>query len=296
MKKFVAYIVDYFKSIDKRILIIVTLFTAALVFINYRFNLDGAIRKINYYPVKLIAWFGVFLCAFGIPWLLQRKRISSPRFYLLLLLAPLLFAIKISTGFHFFFTPNTAENSYWNQVIYWPLLCLGILLLLRLTWQPADASGSFYGWTTRQLNAGPYLLLLLGMVPLVTLAATQPDFQAMYPKLQHVYAGVAIEDIPAWKKLLYELSYGTDFITIETFFRGFLVIGFAKWAGKEVVLPMACFYCTIHFGKPMGECISSYAGGMILGILVVNTRSIVGGLAVHLGIAWLMELAGYLAK
>jgi hypothetical protein len=31
-----------------------------------------------------------------------------------------------------------------------------------------------------------------------------------------------------------------------------------------------------------------------LGIIVFNTRSIWGGLLVHLGIAWLMELGAYL--
>jgi membrane protease YdiL (CAAX protease family) len=96
-----------------------------------------------------------------------------------------------------------------------------------------------------------------------------------------------------WHILLYELSYGSDFFTIELFFRGFLILGFLKYAGKDAILPMACFYCAIHFGKPMAECISSYFGGIILGIVVYNTRSIAGGLLVHLGIAWLMELGGY---
>jgi hypothetical protein len=66
--------------------------------------------------------------------------------------------------------------------------------------------------------------------------------------------------------------------------------------GKAAILPMACFYCTIHFGKPLGECISSYFGGMILGIVVYHTRSIFGGLMVHLGIAWLMEIGGYVGN
>ena len=35
---------------------------------------------------------------------------------------------------------------------------------------------------------------------------------------------------------------------------------------------------------------------MLLGIVVYNTRSVFGGLMVHLGIAWMMELAGYLAS
>jgi phosphoserine aminotransferase len=35
---------------------------------------------------------------------------------------------------------------------------------------------------------------------------------------------------------------------------------------------------------------------MILGIVVYNTRSILGGLMVHLGIAWLMEIGGYIGN
>ncbi|MBL0133872.1 MAG: hypothetical protein IPP79_07630 [Chitinophagaceae bacterium] len=54
---------------------------------------------------------------------------------------------------------------------------------------------------------------------------------------------------------------------------------------------MAAFYCSIHFGKPLLECITSYFGGIILGVIVYRTKSIWGGLLMHLGIAWMMELA-----
>jgi membrane protease YdiL (CAAX protease family) len=98
---------------------------------------------------------------------------------------------------------------------------------------------------------------------------------------------------PWWHKLLFELSYGIDFVTIELFFRGFLVLAFVRHAGEEAILPMAVFYCSIHFGKPLAECISSFFGGIILGVVVYKTGSITGGLVVHLGIAWLMEIGGY---
>ena len=137
--------------------------------------------------------------------------------------------------------------------------------------------------------------MLLFMVPLITAASTQPDFLAMYPKMGSVrFLNEGSGN--GWHQLLYELSYGTDFIGIELFFRGFLVLAFAKWVGKDAILPMAVFYCTIHFGKPLGECISSFFGGMILGVLTYHTRSIIGGLIVHLGIAWLMELGGYIGR
>jgi hypothetical protein len=92
--------------------------------------------------------------------------------------------------------------------------------------------------------------------------------------------------------MLYELSYGSDFFSIELFFRGFLVLAFARYAGKDAILPMAIFYCAIHFGKPLAECISSFFGGIILGVVSYHTRTILGGFLVHVGLAWLMELGG----
>jgi len=136
--------------------------------------------------------------------------------------------------------------------------------------------------------------LLLLLLPLIALASTQHDFLRVYPKVQNLsfIDGFAH---PAWPwKLLYELSYGLDFLGIELFFRGLLVIGLLRFAGRDAILPMAAFYCTIHFGKPLGECISSFFGGLILGVLAANTRTILGGLIVHLGLAWLMEIGGWL--
>ena len=137
--------------------------------------------------------------------------------------------------------------------------------------------------------------MLLIMVPLVAAASFQKDFLYVYPKLKNIQFFFENEN-SGWYKFLYELSYGSDFVTIELFFRGFLILAFVKWAGKEAILPMAVFYCTIHFGKPLGECISSYLGGIILGVITYNTQTIFGGLLVHLGIAWLMELGGYLGN
>ncbi|HMP19674.1 MAG TPA: hypothetical protein PKC39_01825 [Ferruginibacter sp.] len=66
--------------------------------------------------------------------------------------------------------------------------------------------------------------------------------------------------------------------------------------GRHCIIPAACFYCCIHLGKPLGEAVSSFFGGILLGIVTSNTQSIWGGLVVHLGIAWLMEAAGWLAS
>jgi hypothetical protein len=194
------------------------------------------------------------------------------------------------------FSDNYRWNEYWNRVIYWPLRLLVITIIILIIWKRFYYKDNFFGCTWKGFAWKPYLSLLLLMIPLVAAASTQPDFLRMYPKLANineVLDGVTYKWI---YYLLYELSYGSDFISVELFFRGFLILSFIKFAGKDAILPMACFYCTIHFGKPLGECISSYFGGMLLGIIVYNTRSIVGGLIVHLGIAWLMELGGYIGN
>jgi hypothetical protein len=216
-------------------------------------------------------------------------------FKLLILIACFLFSLKVALPVDFHFSTDYRINNYWNHIAYYPFLLFVVVVVLFIVWKLTDTKGSFYGLTTKGMDWTPYLIMLLVMVPLIAIASTQPDFLAVYPKLKLI-TNLSFEELTLWHRLLFELSYGSDFITIELFFRGFLILAFVKWAGKDAILPMACFYCTIHFGKPLGECISSYFGGLLLGIVVFNTRSVLGGLMVHLGIAWLMELGGYIGN
>lgn len=295
MKQIILYISDYIKGTDRYILFITSLFAATLVFGNYFFGLNGFIQKKDAFPVKLFAWYIVFLIAFGIPYLFirsQLKKESRNHFFLLVLLAPFIFALKVSIDIHLHFSNDVFENRFWSYIAEWPLLLLITSLLIFFAWKWFHPAETAYGLTTKNINWKPYLIMLGLMIPLIALAATQPDFQSVYPKLKNIQDNAG--EVQWWQWLLFEFFYGSDFFTIEFFFRGFLVLAFVKWAGKDAILPMACFYCAIHFGKPLGECISSYFGGILLGIIVYNTRSIWGGLLVHLGIAWLMEAAGYI--
>ena len=102
---------------------------------------------------------------------------------------------------------------------------------------------------------------------------------------------------PAWLPMaIYEFVYGLDFFNTEFLFRGFMIIGLAHILGKDTIVPMLVTYCFLHFGKPVGEAISSIVGGYILGVIAFYTRSIWGGVMVHAGLAWMMELAAYLQK
>lgn len=279
-------------------LLLTSLLTALLVFLNYYFGIESQISEQPFH-YRYISWVLIFSLAWLIPYFIiyREEKIRFPAIMIgLLILAPFLFAAKMTIRPHFEFSDNIVWNHYWNQIAYWPFLLMitgGLLFFIGKVFLHDQL---FYGSRIKGLDWTPYLWMLCFMLPLITLAATQSDFQAMYPKLQNIEGIIHEDGFHWWHKLIYELSYGSDFISIEFFFRGFLVLALAKYVGPKAILPMACFYCTIHFGKPLGECISSYFGGMLLGVVVYNTRSIFGGLMVHLGIAWLMELAGYLAK
>ena len=301
MKKIISFIRLYFYDTPKTVLLLTSLFTAVLIFCNYYFEIDKWINNQQQTGMRFIYRYIISLEAFLVPFLFYRIRLennyfSKPLIIAFIFFAPAVFALKMSLPFHVPVSPDSSWNHYWNQVIYWPIRLFIIIIILYFIWRRFYNDESFFGLTAKNFDWRPYAIMLLIMVPLIAFASTQPDFLHTYPKYKMV-AGDIGSNTNAWLyKLIFELSYGSDFVSIELFFRGFLILGFAKWAGKDSILPMACFYCTIHFGKPLGECISSYFGGFLLGIVVYHTRTILGGLMVHLGIAWLMELGGYLGE
>jgi hypothetical protein len=295
-----AYLHNYFSTVNKKLLFFSILLSAIGIFINYYFHLN---HKITALPqlISMLCWYFIFLLAFLLPYITYSKLSGNALFNniqssLLLIIAPLIFAYKMSIVITYPFSTVAELNIYWNQVVYWPIKLLTVSLLLFVVWKVNDSDKTFYGTSTSNFNPKPYFIMLLIMLPVITIASTQADFLHTYPKLKQIPFLTSQSSYSTFYKLLYELSYGTDFLTIELFFRGFLIIAFSKWFGKNCILPMACFYCTIHFGKPMAECISSFFGGLVLGIITYNTRTIWGGLIVHLGIAWMMELGGYLGN
>lgn len=303
MKEIIGFIRNYFKEVDKLVLAFCTFFTALLIWMNYRHHLELELIHFSQLPFGEITgrWI-IFSCAYYIPIALIFIKKNKPAsvvnwpFFICLILAPLIFALKAGINTNWVISSDAHWNKYWNDVLYWPVRSLLVFLVLMVCHSIFHRNENHYGLSAKKFNYRPYLIMLLIMVPLITAASTQHDFLLSYPKLHKVLPLPEGANPSWWYKLLFELSYGSDFFSIELFFRGFLVIGFTRWLGKDAILPMACFYCTIHFGKPLGECISSYFGGLLLGIVSYHTRSVYGGLMVHLGIAWLMELGGYLGN
>lgn len=301
MKQITEYIRVYFQSINKTVLAACTLLAGLLIYLNYHYGIDSFIESQNSVAASFYYRYLVFLIAFSLPYifyyLLAGKNYFKSRLLsFLIIISPALFSWKIAMGTGLQLSADYRWDYYWNQVVYWPLRLLALMAMLFVFWKTFYRGNSFFGLTVKNFTWKPYIILLLMMTPLVAAASTQPDFLRMYPKLSDV--NEVLENVRfRWAyHLLHELAYGSDFISVELFFRGFLVLALVQVAGKDAILPMACYYCTIHFGKPLGECISSYFGGILLGIIVYNTKSITGGLIVHLGIAWLMELGGYIGN
>ena len=59
-------------------------------------------------------------------------------------------------------------------------------------------------------------------------------------------------------------------------------------------MPTACLYFFVHINKPELEALSSFFGGTILGVVAYYSKSILGGIVIHVGIALLMEYFAYL--
>lgn len=133
-----------------------------------------------------------------------------------------------------------------------------------------------------------YTLLFLPVALLVLGVARSPDFQMMYP---FYTAQVGVADQLAW-----EAGYALQFFALEFFFRGFLLRGLSADMGASAILAMAIPYCMIHFGKPLPECLGSIVAGIVLGTLALDTRSIWGGVTIHVAVAWLMDGAALWQK
>jgi hypothetical protein len=296
MKEILVYFRHYISTGNKKVWLLTTLVLAVLVLLNYSVGIESAIKKFPSTTIRFLGFFllytFIFTTCYGIQFVFSGPGISSKKyFFSLLFLCPLIFAAKISVDISDFIinsTPADPWNKYWQMVLNWPLKCIIILFIIAAIWHWHRYSKPVAG-LNKNLYWKPYLLLLLCAVPLILIASSMVDFQSAYPKLKRIAFIYPYTNNDFIYNLMFELSYGSDFLTIEAFFRGFVVLAFIRYAGKDAILPMAAFYCTIHFGKPLFECITSYIGGVFLGVIVYNTRSIWGGFIVHLGMAWLMD-------
>ncbi|MDB5242239.1 MAG: hypothetical protein JWP57_2864 [Spirosoma sp.] len=285
----------------------IALWLTFLLSVNYYLNLeDSYIDTFQNDPRWPVLYFGLYATAYyGSVWLWthfhRRPDVWTNRSFWLRS-GTALVCYSIYAGFYAHVA--WSQQLFDGQAFVFLYYCLRnlqsvltIVLPLFLFYKLVDRQpSSFYGMTPKRKGLVLYALMLALMVPLITLASFQPDFLASYPTYKDTGAN-EIFNVPEWvTALVYELCYGWDFVPTELMFRGFLVIGMSRVLGRGAILPMVVWYCCIHFGRPLGEAVSSVFGGYLLGVLALSTRSIWGGLLIHIGIAWGMEIAAFLQQ
>ncbi|MDR1155551.1 MAG: hypothetical protein LBL04_12670 [Bacteroidales bacterium] len=186
---------------------------------------------------------------------------------------------------------SSSEQSYILKALWRMrnvIFVLPVLVALRLAIDK-DVKG-LYGICNGNHHVKAYLSLYAVILPILAAVSFTPDFLSYYP----MYKPWNFENIfgqPVWlNTAIFETIYISDFLMVEMIFRGALVIGMASILGRSAVLPMIVAYVALHFGKPVMETISAFFGGYFLGALAFQTRHIWGGVMIHMGIAFVIEL------
>lgn len=150
------------------------------------------------------------------------------------------------------------------------------------------------GWSTKGLKAHwrPYAGLLILALPAVVTVSFSAEFQARYPLLR-VSEG---EQIDLAAMMIWWGFYAAQFVAVESFFRGFLVLGLAPVFGSNSVLIAMLPYLAIHFSKPPLEAVASIVGALVMGILALRSKSIWLGVIVHIVVAATMDVSSLMQK
>ncbi len=127
-----------------------------------------------------------------------------------------------------------------------------------------------------------YLGLYLLILPAVIIASKTDSFNLTYPFYK--LANRSSLDLWVWEGL-----YSLQFLSLEFFFRGFMLKALRPRFGSGAIFVMLVPYCMIHYGKPMAETYGAIIAGLVLGTLAMRTKSIWGGVLIHLGVALTMD-------
>ncbi|HOO83815.1 MAG TPA: CPBP family intramembrane metalloprotease [Prolixibacteraceae bacterium] len=309
MKKIFRFLIDFHADyFNLKLYLAVAFFIASLITFNYALDFEDSIidsyygrniRIAMYFAYHAFAYYGVLMLIH----LFKPKELQFTwRFWLKSFIGLLILGIDRSVF------PNIsrvllsnfsgADYRYFFKLlfnVYGFFTIVLSLVVVKLIFDRKSNEG-LYGLNASGVGIKSYLVMLLIMMPIIFIATYLPGFLEYYPTLKRSGAeSFAIShSLPYWLSIaIYEVAYLCDFLNTELFFRGFLVIGLSRMIGKNAVLPMAATYAVLHFGKPMGETISSVFGGYILGIIALYSRNIWGGVFIHGGIALLMEIFAF---
>jgi membrane protease YdiL (CAAX protease family) len=184
------------------------------------------------------------------------------------------------------YVPDTstrlAELCWWSGTQIVSYLVVPLMVIRFIGLKPSDIGWKFRGTSSHWKY---YAALFAVAVPFVAIASTTSEFQERYPLLEIVRG-----QLGAWHDLrIWWIFYILQFVAVETFFRGFLVLGLAKRFGHASIFIATVPYLMIHFVKPPAEALAAIAGGLVMGALAYRTKSVWWGIALHVSVAALMD-------
>ena len=304
MRKIVFYFRDHLSySTRKSFIIFFIVFLGAWLAVYYSSGIHSWINQpsrsvLAKFSIHFIMYAGVYYAiAFVFCYLHKNPRILSLDFFLKSLSLLILVALGRSLAVHIWLAKQIqpAQLQYFLSRIFWLLKFPAFLLLIFLVLRLRNTNILQYsGLNIRYVEFKPFILALLILIPVILTVSFLPDFIDYYPKYRTSLAVVS-SGLPEFLFVIpYEISYGINLFSIEIIYRGLFLFVMIAYLGKGSLYPMVGVYCLIHLGKPVLECISSIAGGYILGVIALYSKSILGGTFVHVGMAWFLELFAWL--
>ena len=279
-------------------------FIITSIILNYKYNFFSIPNLNRLKPVNIVYYFifysiPYFIISIAQIFILNKKeRFTNHQFWI----KSIFFIFLISAGSSSYFkiilkqfTFQTNEYLYLWRIsteIKKSIICLIPLIIFKKTYDKNMAG--MYGLSFKEFHIKPYIMLLMIVLPLIIIASFDKSFLRTYPIFKQWMYGSAFNLSKFQMAFIYETIYLLDFTIVELLFRGALVIGMISIIGKDAILPMTVTYVFLHFGKPVGETISSAFGGYILGIIAFNTSNISGGCFLHIGVAFFMNAAAHL--
>jgi hypothetical protein len=307
MKKIAGYLKNFVKEdFNAGFYLYTFIFLAVTIYLNYTWDLEDKWVKNDFGTWKAyflgfsMNAFAYYAIAIPKAFVFKEGYLKIPAFWIKSSFFLLVLSIDGSFFHHSDYVYsrqdlNYEEKYYLFKIITnaYPTFLYFIPLLVMKYIYDRNEKG-LYGLSIKGFDYKIYFIFLLIMMPLIFWASFQPDFIQAYPqfkpwRMKEVF-GLSSFQMTA----IFEFVYLFDFITVELLFRGALVIGLSSLMGKNVILPMVVTYAFLHFGKPFAETIGSIFGGYILGVIALQSRSILGGCAIHMGVALLMELMALL--
>ncbi len=278
------------------------IFVSTTLTLNYTLNIEKTIvwkySSESYFALIYFVYYAIpyYLILFlSLYFKNHLHRIKHKEFWIKSIIFIAVFSFATSSKYYIVITEwydfTVDENNYILKIARNLKKLLPVLLVVFIVSRFYDKNSYIYGFKVKNTHYRTYFSMLLFIIPLVVIASFTNDFQVKYPRFKY-WEYIDVFGWEIWQKIaVFELSYGVDFISIELIFRGAMIIGLAKFLKKDAILPITAFYVTIHFGKPALEAISSFFGGFILGVHSYYTKQIFGGLIIHIGLAWMMEIA-----